>query len=65
MEQTVKNERAFVELTPIIDTLRMWSKLPKMEKETVIIPDGCEKYGFAEGEHDLGTLLHFLADMLE
>jgi hypothetical protein len=36
-----------------------------MENMTVIIPDGCEKYGFAEGEHDLATLLHFLADMLE
>lgn len=65
MEQTIENEIKFVELRPIIDTLRIWSKLSKMDNKTVIIPDDCEKYGFVEGEHDLGTLLYFLADMLE
>jgi hypothetical protein len=36
-----------------------------LSKETLFIPDECEKYGFVEGKHNLGTLLHFLADMLE
>jgi hypothetical protein len=31
----------------------------------LIIPDECEIYGFSEGKHNLGILLHFLADMLE
>lgn len=31
----------------------------------LIIPDNCEKFGLVEGNHKLGKLLYFLADMLE
>jgi hypothetical protein len=36
-----------------------------ISKETLLIPDDCEQYGFVEGKHNLGILLHFLADMIE
>jgi hypothetical protein len=29
------------------------------------MPDDCEKFGFIEGQYNIGTMLHFLADMLE
>lgn len=49
----------------LVDFLRKESRRVKKEKQTLIIPDDCEKYGFVQGEHDLSTLLHFLADMIE
>ncbi len=49
----------------MVDMLRTWSKDPALKDETVIIPDDCEKHGFAEGEHNVAEMLHFLADMLE
>ena len=49
----------------LVSTLRIISEDSRFAGQTVIIPDECEKYGFAEGEFDLPQLLEFLADMLE
>ena len=49
----------------LVDALRMVSEDCDISKETLVIPDDCEQYGFVEGEHNLGILLHFLADMIE
>lgn len=49
----------------LVNLLRIISQDKRLVEQTVIIPDNCEQYGFAEGEFDLPTLLHFLADMLE
>ncbi|MEU7710261.1 hypothetical protein AB0B43_34265 [Streptomyces nodosus] len=49
----------------LVSTLRIISEDSRFANQTVVIPDDCEKYGFAEGEFDLPQLLEFLADMLE
>ena len=49
----------------LMSTLRIISEDSRFFGQTVIIPDDCEKYGFAEGEFELPQLLAFLADMLE
>jgi predicted Zn-ribbon and HTH transcriptional regulator len=49
----------------LVSTLRIISEDSRFAGQTVVIPDACEKYGFAEGEFDLPQLLEFLADMLE
>lgn len=49
----------------LVNTLRIISEDSRFSGQTVVIPDECEKYGFAGGEFDLPQLLEFLADMLE
>ncbi|WP_218689366.1 hypothetical protein [Psychrobacter sp. BF1] len=49
----------------LVSMLRIISKDEIFSKQTVVIPDDCEQYGFAEGEFKLPELLYFLADMLE
>ncbi|KAB1157751.1 hypothetical protein [Flavobacterium luteum] len=49
----------------LVDTLRIIAVDKHLKDKTVLIPDDCEKYGFAKGDHNLGKLLYFLADMLE
>lgn len=49
----------------LVSTLRIISEDTRFAGQTVIIPDECEKFGFAQGEFDLPDLLEFLADMLE
>lgn len=49
----------------LVDSLRQVSEDPEIREVSVSIPDDCEKYGFAKGNHNLALLLHFLADMLE
>lgn len=49
----------------LINELRDLSKLSEIKEIEVTIPDDCEKYGFAQGNHNLSVILHFLADMLE
>lgn len=49
----------------LVNTLRIISEDKKFIGQTVVIPDDCRQYGFAEGEFDLPELLYFLADMLE
>jgi len=49
----------------LTNMLRIISEDPRFLRQTVVIPDECEQYGFVEGEFDLPSLLYFLADMLE
>ena len=49
----------------LVSTLRIISEDSRFAGQTVVIPEECEQYGFAEGEFDLPQLLEFLADMLE
>ncbi|WP_289048544.1 hypothetical protein [uncultured Psychrobacter sp.] len=49
----------------LVSMLRIISEDPRFLRQTVVIPDECEQYGFVEGEFDLPSLLYFLADMLE
>ena len=49
----------------LVNMLRIISEDERFSKQTVVIPDSCEQYGFAEGEFKLPELLYFLADMLE
>jgi hypothetical protein len=49
----------------IIKNLRTLANEEDIKNNQVLIPDKCEKYGFAEGSHNLENLLLFLADMLE
>jgi hypothetical protein len=49
----------------LVDALRLASEDKDIKNEILLIPDDCEKYGFAEGKHNLSLVLHFLADMLE
>ena len=49
----------------LTNMLRTISEDPRFLRQTVVIPDECEQYGFVEGEFDLPSLLYFLADMLE
>ncbi len=49
----------------IVKNLRTLAKEENIKNNNVLIPDKCEKYGFAEGSHNLEDLLLFLADMLE
>ncbi|MDZ4758480.1 MAG: hypothetical protein SGJ10_10155 [Bacteroidota bacterium] len=49
----------------LVDALRLVSEDKDISIETLLIPEECEVYGFVEGKHNLGSVLHFLADMLE
>ena len=49
----------------LVSMLRIISQDERFSKQTVVIPDGCEQYGFAKGEFNSPKLLYFLADMLE
>ena len=49
----------------LVSTLRIISEDSRFAGQTVVIPDECEQYGFAQGEFDLPQLLEVLADMLE
>lgn len=49
----------------LVNALRLVSSDKDIKSRELYIPDDCEKYGFAEGYHNLGELLHFLADMIE
>ena len=52
-------------ISKIIANLRNLAKEEDIISSQVLIPDRCEKYGFAEGSHNLENLLLFLANMLE
>jgi hypothetical protein len=69
MVQTVENEirsqNILNDRESIVNVLRIWSKQSEIKNESVIIPDECEKFGFVQGDFNIGVMLHFLADMLE
>lgn len=58
-------EEYHAQIKELISQMRSLSKNKEILDEELIIPDDCEKYGFVEGKHNLGTVLHFLADMME
>ena len=49
----------------LVNALRLVSNDSEIQSRELYIPEDCEEYGFSEGYHNLGELLHFLADMLE
>tara|TARA_R110002072_G_scaffold287464_3_gene453110 strand:+ start:14044 stop:14286 length:243 start_codon:yes stop_codon:yes gene_type:complete len=49
----------------LVQALRLVAKDEFIKSQELYIPDDCEKYGFAEGRHNLGTMVQFFADMLE
>jgi hypothetical protein len=49
----------------LVNTLRIIALDKHLKEKSVIIPDDCEQYGFTKGDHNLGKLLYFIADMLE
>lgn len=49
----------------LVKALRLVSSDNDIKNRELYIPDDCEKNGFVEGNHNLGNLLQFLADMLE
>lgn len=65
LDKPLENQSKIVVREELTSLLRIISEDPRILGQTVLIPDDCEKYGFAEGTFDLPTLLHFLADMLE
>jgi hypothetical protein len=60
-----KEENLMAERNFMIDWMRLWAKHFKIKEKDIIIPDNCEKYGFAEGKHNIGKMIQFFADMLE
>jgi hypothetical protein len=65
VENEIKNQNVLTDRESIVKTLRFWSKQSDIKDDSVIIPDECEKFGFAQGDFNIGVMLHFLADMLE
>jgi len=59
------NENSLIVRDELVNMLRIISKDKNFVGQTVVIPDNCGQYGFAEGEFNLPELLYFLADMLE
>jgi hypothetical protein len=59
------SEEPFEKIKILVDALRLVSSDNDIKKSNLYIPDNCEEFGFTEGNHNLGVLLHFLADMLE
>ena len=63
--ELLKSQIPAVVRDELVSTLRIISEDSRFAGQTVVIPDKCEQYGFAQGEFDLPQLLEFLADMLE
>ncbi len=59
-EENIKIERDFM-----ANWMRLWANRFDIREKDIIIPDNCEKYGFAEGKHKIGEMMQFFADMLE
>lgn len=49
----------------LVEILRNASNDEEIKSKNLLIPDNCEKLGFVQGDFNLSTVLHFLADMLE
>lgn len=49
----------------IVEALRELAKNESIKNEVLQVPEGCEKYGFVEGYHNLSQALQFIADMME
>lgn len=60
-----KEENIIVERAFIVDFMRLWADNFDIREKEIYIPDDCEKYGFIEGNHNVGQMMRFFADMLE
>ena len=60
-----KQENIIVERNYLVNFMRMCADNFDIRKEKIYIPDDCEKYGFVEGNHNIGQMMRFFADMLE
>lgn len=65
VDEPIDTQSPVIVRDELVELLRIISKDQRFVGQTVVIPDDCEQYGFAEGEFNLPKLLHFLADMLE
>jgi hypothetical protein len=59
------NQSSEQQLKQLIADMRAISQNKDFDDEFLVIPEGCDKYGMIEGNYNVKTLLHFLADMLE
>ena len=64
-DELLDSQDSLIVRDELVSMLRIISKDERFSKQTVVITDDCEQYGFVEGEFDLPSLLYFLADMLE
>lgn len=65
VDESIDTQNPVIVRDELVDLLRIIGEDKRFVGQTVVIPDDCEQYGFAEGEFDLPKLLYFLADMLE
>ena len=65
VDESIDTQSPVIVRDELVDLLRIIGEDKRFVGQTVVIPDDCEQYGFAEGEFDLPKLLYFLADMLE
>ena len=63
--KNIFNDEKSEKISILVKALRIVANDEDIASRTLFIPDNCEKYGFAEGYHELGTMFYFLADMLE
>lgn len=49
----------------LVEIFRIVAKDKDLMNQKIFIPGDCENLGFSEGYHEIGTMLHFLADMME
>lgn len=63
--EILETENPVIVRDELVNMLRIISKDERFSKQTIVIPNDCGHYGFAEGEFKLPELLYFLADMLE
>ena len=65
VDESIDTQSPIIVRDELVELLRIISKDQRFVVQTIVIPDDCEQYGFAEGEFNLPKLLYFLADMLE
>lgn len=65
VDEPIDTQSPVVVRDELVKLLRIISEDQRFVGQTIVIPDDCEQYGFAEGEFNLSKLLYFLADMLE
>jgi hypothetical protein len=60
-----KKENIQIERAYIMNFMRFCADNFDIRNEKLYIPEDCEKYGFVEGNHSIGQMMRFFADMLE
>jgi hypothetical protein len=63
--ESLDTEDSLIVRDELVSMLRIISEDKRFFGQTIVIPNDCAQYGFAEGEFKLPDLLYFLADMLE